>query len=636
MNTKFFFFKWIFMGYVIIFLNNSMYAQSKSVFHPYSSENNTQQVRTTLTSCDTISLEGLGKIYSLSINATIHQPQEASFTRVVLEDKNGHDYLVAECNWFRFDTTTVYFDHYCEETAILNGITPFCLKCYVTGDATITLTDINSSNQANTRNADRLTETIERIKEEQVKDIVDRINSYNIKHGRLWEAAVTEIAMLPYNEKKNYANGTFDSYLNNIQFYSGGLFEIGAPHAHSTRTTSPFVSSFDWRNRHGKCWLTPVKSQGYSGYCTAFAAVGMLESNIYLNYCDTSIIDLSEQYVASYANIDYNKGAERRKAVKFLKTDGTIDDISMPFVDDSNYVAPTIRPVGEEHVYLNDYDEIPLNNLPLDTLKKYIIHRGPGVCGYQRAIPYTHNRNGGHAMTLVGYGIIVPDTTYIFFNGNRPEVQFLEGDTIIGHTYWIYKNSWGKNWGHNGYMYITYYNEDNWYMGEYAYFPKGKPRSNLNRPILCEDKDGDGYVNWGVDSISPGIAVWAQSDGDDSDPTIGHMNEFGFCEQLPPTHPTYEYISNDSTLISSESRTSYLGILNGATVTLHAQQNFANGTKLLLDNGATLIIDGITINGEYIQPYIGSKIILSNGAKILKPFIVPVGVELVINKGSIE
>lgn len=82
--------------------------------------------------------------------------------------------------------------------------------------------------------------------------------------------------------------------------------------------------------------------------------------------------------------------------------------------------------------------------------------------------------------------------------------------------------------------------------------------------------------------------------------------------------------------------TSYLGVLNGATVTLYAQQNFANGTKLLLDNGATLVIDGISINGSFIQPYSGSKIILMNGAKILKPFTVPLVVELVIIRGSIE
>lgn len=639
MQTKFIFIKWIFMGYAIILLNNSMYAQSKSVFHPFSSENNTLEVRSTLTSCDTISLEGLGKIYSLSINATIHQPQEASFSRVVLEDKDGHDYLVAESNWFRFDTTKVYLDHYCEETALLNGITPFCLKCYVTGDATITLTDINTSNQADTRNTDIFTEMTYHIKKDQVMDIVDRINSYNIKHGRLWRAAVTESSLLPYNEKKDKdEDDGCNSYWNNIQYYAGGFFEIGTPRAYADTTVSPYVPYFDWRHRHGKNWLTPPKRQRDSAYCTAFAAVGMLESNLLLHYKynenDASAINLSEQYVASYVPISFKYGINTERPISFLKTDGTIDDASMPFVNDPNYTPPIIRPDGVEHVYLNDYDMINLFATPLDTIKKYLIHRGPGVGGYRM------DGLGGHAMTLAGYGTVVPDSSYVYFQGKDPNVYldtlFHEGDSIIGHTYWIYKNSRGPSKWYNGYIYIIYYNDDPSYMNSYVFFPKGKPRSNVSRPALCEDLDGDGYFNWGIDSISPGIAVWAQSDGDDSDSTIGHMNEFGYCEHLPADHPTYEYIYNDSTLTSSESRTSYLGVLNGATVTLYAQQNFANGTKLLLDNGATLVIDGISINGSFIQPYSGSKIILMNGAKILKPFTVPLGVELVIIRGSIE
>lgn len=642
MNARFYYYKRRLIGCALIILCHSAYAQGQSVFRALFPENYTQQLRTTFTSSDTIPLDGLSDIYSLSIDATIYQPQEASFARIVLEDKNGHDYLVAESNWFRFDSTIVTLDHYCEETAILNSITPSCLKCYVTGDATVTLTSINSSNHADTRNADSFAENTKRIKDEQVKDIVDRINSYNTKHGRLWRAAVTEISSLPYNEKRNiYEEGSSDSYLNNIQYYSGGLYEVGVPRAHAERTISPYVPSFDWRYRHGKNWLTPVKHQGWSGYCTAFAAVGMLESNMLLHYNDTCAIDLSEQYVASYAGVDYNDGAARGTPIRFLKTDGTIDDDSMPFVNSEYYTPPSIRPEGEEHVYLNDYKAIYLrNNLPLDTLKKYIIHNGPGVCGFQCFVtPYTHDkRNGGHSMTLAGYGIIVPDTVYTFCNGDYPTMCFNENDSVIGHTYWIYKNSWGKGWGHKGYMYVVYYNDDRLYMGSYAYFPKGIPSSNVSHNIICEDEDGDGLFNWGIGSTHPHIPVWApdESDGDDSNPTKGHMNEYGYCEDLPTNHPSYEYICNDSTLTTPENRTKYLGVLRGATVTIQAQQTFSNGTKFLLDNGATLIIDGIIMNGDYIQPYAGSKIILNNGAKILKPFVVPLGVEFVVNKGRIE
>ena len=171
-------------------------------------------------------------------------------------------------------------------------------------------------------------------------------------------------------------------------------------------------------------------------------------------------------------------------------------------------------------------------------------------------------------------------------------------------------------------------------MNEHAFFPKGTPTSNVSRPILCEDLDGDGYFNWGVGS--PHIPVWALSDGDDSDPTIGHMNEFGYCEQLPADHPTYEYIYNDTTLTTFVSNSNYIGVLHGATVTLQTQPNFSNGTKMLLDNGATLSIDGFTVNFDFLQLYPGSKIVLMNGAKVLKPFATPLEVEFVINKGSIE
>lgn len=77
-------------------------------------------------------------------------------------------------------------------------------------------------------------------------------------------------------------------------------------------------------------------------------------------------------------------------------------------------------------------------------------------------------------------------------------------------------------------------------------------------------------------------------------------------------------------------------MLTSATFTITAQQSFSNGTKLLLDNGATMILDGTTIGGSYIQAYAGSKIVLNNGAKITKPFEVPLGVQLIINNGKIE
>ena len=621
---------------VLMFLCHFAHGQVQSVFHALPTENNTHQFGVAFACSDTIPLDNMGTIYSFSIDAAIHQPHEASYLRLVLEDAGGREYVVAESNWFRFDTTEVYLNHYCEETAILSGVTPAYLKCYLSDDANVTITNIYTSSQPATNATDTIAS---HIKEEQTNNIVDRINDYNTRHGRLWEAAVTDVSLLAYQDKKEYYDeGNTDSYSSNMQYYSKGLFEIGEPRAYSASLDSSlFVPCFDWRNRHGRCWLTPVKNQGGSAYCVPFSAVSMLESNMLLHYDFNNfpVPDYSEQYVASYANVDFNLGTSLIKPIKFLKSDGTIDDASMTFVNLKDYIPPTIRPEGEEHVYLFDYDKVNLDTIPFDTLKKYIINRGPGVCGYRIYTKPDSTERGGHAMTLAGYGTITSDTSYIYIDGHMSDTIVHVGDSLIGRTFWIYKNSLGTGWGkHHGYMYVIYHDVGRWFMNGDAFFPKGTPISNVSRTILCEDLDRDGYFNWGVGT--PRIPVWAEPDGDDSDPTIGHMNEYGYCETLPNDHPTYEYIYNDSTLTTFECNSTYLGVLHGATVTLHTQPFYASGTKILLDRGATLVIDGFTVNFDFLQPYPGSKIVLENGAKIQKPFATPLGVEFVITNGSIE
>lgn len=97
-----------------------------------------------------------------------------------------------------------------------------------------------------------------------------------------------------------------------------------------------------------------------------------------------------------------------------------------------------------------------------------------------------------HAMVLVGY----------------------ETDLNNGGTIWIYKNSWGTNWGEQGYGRIKV-SLGNSGTGNYvlygslpigpfippinhAYWPAG-----FDDTIKCVDKDGDGYYNWGISKIQP-------------------------------------------------------------------------------------------------------------------------------------
>jgi C1A family cysteine protease len=68
-----------------------------------------------------------------------------------------------------------------------------------------------------------------------------------------------------------------------MEYYNGGIFELGDISSNVNQQTSIpslYIDNFDWRNRHGKNWMTSCKNQGNSGYCTAFATISSLEAMV--------------------------------------------------------------------------------------------------------------------------------------------------------------------------------------------------------------------------------------------------------------------------------------------------------------------------------------------------------------------
>lgn len=188
--------------------------------------------------------------------------------------------------------------------------------------------------------------------------------------------------------------------------------------------------SFDWRNFHK---VTEVKEQGVCGSCWAFAAIGNIESQYAIKH--NRLLNLAEQQLLDCDQIDQgcNGGLMHLAFQEIIRMGGVESEASYPYRG-IEYACRSDRrrfDVSLSNCYRYDLrDERKLREL---------LHRvGPiavaidcvDIIDYHRGIATVCNNNNGlnHAVLLVGYGV--------------------ENDT----PYWIFKNSWGTNWGENGYF----------------------------------------------------------------------------------------------------------------------------------------------------------------------------------------
>ncbi|MGD8908028.1 MAG: C1 family peptidase, partial [Chromatiales bacterium] len=136
-----------------------------------------------------------------------------------------------------------------------------------------------------------------------------------------------------------------------------------------------------------------------------------------------------------------------------------------------------------------------------------------------------------HAMALVGY----------------------KKDQDDGQTIWIFKNSWGKKWGENGYANIKAAIDN--FGGTHAIL--SPVYSKIPYDIHCLDLDGDGYYNWGISknkpSSCPAIARM-EKDCDDANSLLGPYRKDGSCASIQTVYPDVAYNHvNESYLVVYDS-----------------------------------------------------------------------------------
>ncbi|XP_034429336.1 pro-cathepsin H isoform X2 [Hippoglossus hippoglossus] len=206
------------------------------------------------------------------------------------------------------------------------------------------------------------------------------------------------------------------------------------------RRSGPDPEFVDWRVKGN--FVTPVKNQGQCGSCWSFSTTGCLES---VNAIATGkLIPLSEQQLIDCAQDFHNYGclgglpSQAFEYIRYSKGLMTEEDYPYKGHGDSCHFDPArAAAFVQDVVNITSYDE--------KAMVDAVAWLNPVTFSFDATSDFMHYKDGvytstqckstadrvNHAVLAVGYGA--------------------EENSM---PYWIVKNSWGTDWGKDGYFLI--------------------------------------------------------------------------------------------------------------------------------------------------------------------------------------
>ncbi|XP_028287007.1 pro-cathepsin H [Parambassis ranga] len=204
-------------------------------------------------------------------------------------------------------------------------------------------------------------------------------------------------------------------------------------------SNGPYPDSIDWRKKGN--YVTDVKNQGSCGSCWTFSTTGCLESVTAI--ATRRLVPLSEQQLVDCAqdfnNHGCNGGLPSQAFEYIMYNKGLMTEQDYPYkaVEGICLYKPQLAAAFVKDVMnITAYDEMGMVDA--------VATRNPVSLAFEVTSDFMHYDKGvytstechntadkvNHAVLAVGYG------------------------EENGSPYWIVKNSWGPNWGIDGYFLI--------------------------------------------------------------------------------------------------------------------------------------------------------------------------------------
>uniref|UniRef100_A0A0D9WAY8 Uncharacterized protein n=1 Tax=Leersia perrieri TaxID=77586 RepID=A0A0D9WAY8_9ORYZ len=214
----------------------------------------------------------------------------------------------------------------------------------------------------------------------------------------------------------------------------GGRRVVGEMYRHDGVEALP--ESVDWREMGA---VAPVKNQGQCGSCWAFSAVAAVEG---INKIVTGkLVTLSEQELVECSKNGQNSGCNggmMDDAFDFIARNGGIDtDADYPYTARDGKCDLAKRNTNKI-VSIDGFEDVPENDEA--SLRKAVSRQPVSVAIDAGGREFQLYESGvftgrcgtslDHGVVAVGYGT----------------------DIATGEDYWTVRNSWGPDWGENGYI----------------------------------------------------------------------------------------------------------------------------------------------------------------------------------------
>jgi C1A family cysteine protease len=261
---------------------------------------------------------------------------------------------------------------------------------------------------------------------------VTRLNHQLQRLGAGWTAKATPLSRLTLTEARHRMGLQRPSPL--VQF------RVERP---VMQTELP--PTFDWRNKDGGNWVSPILDQGNCGSCVAFASIGALETQYKIATGISAFnIKLSPQHLFSCGGGSCGWGWWPGAAAQFLKSTGVPDEACHPYLSGATGEDVACNAgcsdADRRSVRITGYSTPSRGALDIEAVKR-ALQNGPLVTtltvyadfmAYASGV-YRHVQGeelGGHAVSIVGYD----DVTRSF----------------------VIRNSWGESWGEGGFAHVSY------------------------------------------------------------------------------------------------------------------------------------------------------------------------------------